>query len=288
MPGIGAVVKYLSLGVTAALVAAGYALASPLTVVGASASSPVVLETSAPHGIQDPVNGAHVVVSGVAGVPEADGNWIALPTDPTHLALYSLGPDGTQAGVSGTGAYVSGGTIQRALVGDRILIGRQHVAEQAFAPRIVFIPRNSPFGPKSISNASQVAGFPQADVQRAWLQRAIATETYRFEIHVWGCATPADPEGGDFDATQVLYQQVIMTTHLVTAGRYRLLQGDWTDQQPNATQLIKAGHEFVFGIEIDSPVLDKLQSFVPRGTSGVIAINLSGAPSGDATTIEGV
>ena len=154
-----------------------------------------------------------------------------------------------------------------ALTDGQILIGRQHIFEQSAPPRVVFIPLTSTFGPRGMRSASNVATNPTNEQMAQWKQRSIATETLRFEVHVWGVDYPnADPEGGDFDATQALYQQVIASTHLITVGSYRVFNGVWTDQQSAATQLVKTGHEFVFGLEFETPVLDTPLGYVPSGT----------------------
>jgi hypothetical protein len=157
-----------------------------------------------------------------------------------------------------------------------ILIGRQHVLEQSRAPRIVFVPLTSTFGPRDTYNRSNLVGSPSAEMLLQWAQRSIHSEIVRFEIHVWGQATPPDPEGGDFDATQVLYQCVIQSVRANITGGYTLLPGVWADQTPSAAQLQKAGHEFVFGLEISTPVLDNLLSYAPSGTATEALVEFTG------------
>jgi hypothetical protein len=148
-----------------------------------------------------------------------------------------------------------------------ILIGRQHIYEQSAANRIVFIPVRSVFGPRGMYSTSNVAGNPVPDLLRQWLQRSIATEKMMFEVHVWGVAQPTpDPEGGDFDATQVLYQTTILSCHYLAVGAVEFTALTWTDQKPGGTQLFKEGHEAVFGITFDTPVLDTSLQYVPPGT----------------------
>jgi hypothetical protein len=91
-------------------------------------------------------------------------------------------------------------------------------------------------------------------------QRAVLTENLQFEVHCWGVggtssAISSDPTT-DFDATQTLYQQVIVATHLNCAGVYRVAPGKWADALPGATTMNVFGHEFVFGLEFQTPVLD--------------------------------
>lgn len=277
MPGIVDLVTALSLDITRALVAAGYGLA-PLAIVDATNASPIVVELATAHGFVGP---AHVVISGVLGndaannldvspqsfTPGENLAAIALPVDETHVSLYALDQTTGIAGpLAGSGAYSGGGTMTAALRHARVLLGREHVFEQSAPPRIVFIPARSKFGPKSVAGNRQVGTSPER--LRQLQQRAIATEKVVFEVHVWGQSTPPDP-GYDFDATQVLYHQVIQSVHLLTAGAYELVDGAWADQVATATQLLKAGHEHVFGIAIATPVMDTAQPFVPAGISAV-------------------
>jgi len=258
-------VTLVSLDVVSSLVGAGYTTRT-LPITDASNTSPIVLTCASPHGFSTtwPI---HIVISGALGNTNANGTWIAVPTDDTHLALYTMAPDGTQSPVAGSGAYAGGATVSMALTDGRILMGRQHVKERSSAPRIVFIPVRSKWGPKSVYNRSQVQGYPSAEVRLQNQIRSLRTETTDFEVHVWGVAIPPDPEGGDFDATQVLYQQVIRTLHHLAMGNYNITDGTFTDQQPSGTQLVKTGHEFVFGVTFDTPILDILLPYAPPGTA---------------------
>lgn len=146
------------------------------------------------------------------------------------------------------------------------LVGRQHIFEQSSPNRIVWIPISSKFGPKSVYNRSNVSGFPSNEILSQNQQRSIASEIITLEIHCWGQDIPPNPDT-DFDITQAIYQQIIMSTHLLTAGSYTLLDGKWIDQVANASQLYKAGHEFVFGLQIATPILDKLLEYAPIDVS---------------------
>lgn len=257
-----ALVAYLSLDICAKLVGLGI-VTTTLTVTGASNASPIVL-TSVAHGLSEV---AHVVVSGVGGNTAANGTWIATPTDANSLSLSTVSAAGVVSSSVGSGTYTSGGTMQIALVNGRVLLGRQRVVEEASAPRIVFVPTGSTFGPKSVSNVASITGNPTADLVRQWQQRSIATDQTTFEVHVWGVLNAASPSPeDDFDATETLYDQVIASTHLLTVGRYTLGKGEWADQKPAATQWTKMGHEFVFTISLARPVLDVLLPLVPSGT----------------------
>lgn len=161
------------------------------------------------------------------------------------------------------------------LVDEKILIGRQHIYEMSSPPRVVFIPISSTYGPRGMYNRSVVSGAPSSEMTLQTLERSILTETTHFEVHVWGIASPPDPEGGDFDATQVLYQQVIASTHLLACGSYKIENGKWTDQAPSASQMIKAGHEYVFMLSLDTPILDQ-----PAAVAGNLGPPLGNVPNG--------
>jgi hypothetical protein len=71
-------------------------------VTGGTTATPIILTTGA-HGIATG-EVASVTVAGVAGLAGANGTWIAQAVDATHLRLR---------GTVGSGAYTSGGTVQR-------------------------------------------------------------------------------------------------------------------------------------------------------------------------------
>lgn len=262
MPGWSQLVTLVSLDVVNSLVGAGY-VTRTLPVSAISNTTPIVLTCTADHGFTWPI---HVVISGATGNTAANGCWIAIPTDSTHLALYTMSPDGVQSAVAGSGSYSGGATVSLALTDGRILTGRQHVFEASFAPRIVFVPVSSKWGPKSVYNRSNVQGAPSAEQLRQNQIRSLRTETTVFETHVWGVASPPDPEGGDFDATQILYHQLVRSLHLLAPGNYNITDGIFADQQASGSQLIRAGHEFVFEVTFDTPVLDRLLPYAPPGT----------------------
>ncbi len=294
MAAISTLISLISLDVCAALVAAG--LTAPfstpavdaLEVVGASNTTPIVLTTPTPHGV--PPAGAHVVVTGVGGNAAAnntayaaavadDGSitaWLARPVGDNDLALYSVRADGTTVPSAGSGPYTGGGTIQQALVDGQILVGRERETEHSSPPRIVFVPTNSQFGPRSPANRSRVGGQSAAEHLLQTRANPIKTEVKTFEVHVWGVATPPDPLL-DFDATEVVYQQIIRSCELLMPGTYELSAGQWADQTGAATALYKRGHEFVFGLEIPTPVVDRILSLVPAGTGFGLTVQIQPA-----------
>lgn len=155
-----------------------------------------------------------------------------------------------------------------ALTDEKIQIGRQHQFEQSAPPRIVFTPLESTWGPRMPSSPSNVQSPQQyTNDQRAeLLQRAILTEWIRFEVRCWGAAGTGNVDD-DIDVTKALYQQVIMSTHLLAVGSYDVIKsrGVWTQASIKNTQFSVDGQEFVFTLAIATPVLDKLLLFAPTG-----------------------
>lgn len=273
MPGWSQLVTLVSLDLVNTLVGAGY-VTRTFPISGASNANPVVLTCVSPHGFIWPI---HVVISGATGNTAINGVFIAAPISDTQLTLYSMAPDGTLSTVSGNGAYTGGATVSTALTDGKILTGRQHVFEASSAPRIVFVPVSSKWGPKSVYNRSNVQGSPSAEQMRQNQTRSLRTETTVFETHVWGIANPPDPDGGDFDATQTLYHQLIRSLHLLAPGNYNITDGIFTDQQASGSQLVRAGHEFVFSVTFDTPVFDGIVN-----PQGVVIPPLNFAPPGTA------
>lgn len=268
-----ALVSLISLHATTALVAAGLTVSSlTATVTGATNATPIVVTTAAPHSLNE---GAHVVITGVAGNTaannlDADGvthnAWYASAVDATRIALYSVdGATGALVPSVGSGAYTSGGTLNVAFTDQRILLGRQHSSELSYPPRILFIPTSSEFGPRSISSASRVSGAPSAEQRTQVQQRSIATDTKTFQVQVWGAAATPAPDA-DFDSTEVLYQQIVRSAALLLPGIHTVGGGEWVDQTATESQLIKAGHLFVFSLAIATPVTDRVLLYVPALT----------------------
>jgi len=72
---------------------------APLTIAGATNASPIVVQTSTPHGI---AVASYGTITGVVGLTAANGTWIVERVDATHLKLRNS---------VGNAAYVSGGTL---------------------------------------------------------------------------------------------------------------------------------------------------------------------------------
>lgn len=176
---------------------------------------------------------------------------------------------GIVALVSAISTDVSAGLLAAgypALTDGAILLGQQHLMEQSSPPRIIFIPKSSTFGPPSPASASNVStNTPYStEGRRQIAQRSIQTDSVTFEVRCWGQSVPADPNN-DFDVTQALYQQVIMSTHLIAAGNYKVGNGTWND----TSQLYRSGREFVFSLTLATPVLGTLLTRAPNNVAAV-------------------
>lgn len=288
---IGALIALLSLDMTTKLVTSG-TVSQTLTVVDVSNATPIVVTTSAPHKITRPVHG---VVAGVVGTDSANGTWVLTPTSTTALSLTTFSPAAGVIQSVGDAPYVSGGTIQIAFPDGSILLGRRNIAMQTAVatPRIVFVPMGSPewsldpYGgvippgthPRSLSAET-------AEQALMKLQRQLATEQHLFEVHVTGCANPPDPDFGDFDATQALYQSLYGSMfNMISPARAIVKRGRWESQQDGMQSLDTRGQKWVGLVEIRQPVLDNALSFVPIGTTGNIVVNFENGASTDQQII---
>ena len=278
MPSLTALVLSLSLDVTDQLVAAGItapipgliAGSPPLTIVGATATTPIVLTLSAPA----PWSGSSVanpqritaVIAGVLGMTEANGTWILTPTAPgaNTVTLTTYWQESSETYVNelqnsvGVHAYTGGGTIATALTDGRIALGFQHESENSSPPRIIMTPVSAMFAGADTNDRKQggfrgntVAGHGQSQEQiLEQAARMVAGERDHFNVTVWGAANPPDPDF-DFDALQVLYQQFIRSLYYLMEGCYSLGTGRF--DKTNTDQL---GHKMVFPLDVDTPILD--------------------------------
>jgi hypothetical protein len=262
------------------------------------------------------------------------------------------------------------------LIDGQIVLGRVHVAENTSAPRIVFVPKGSVFGPKdpasrsaissssagfgvrrvelssygagytsaptvtlsgaygsgtgavAIANVNTLAGVvtsvtmsvtgsgyqtpisvsisggggsgaqasavpePPSDWRTIFQWRSVATDEIVFEVNCWGVQytngqpNPDPNTGGDFNFTQALYQQVVTSVHDLCAGICKFGPGQWVDQLPNSTQLVKFGSWYRFTVSIMTPVLDVLLPYVPTGTVSANTLTLNASTySGDAISV---
>jgi len=292
---IGALIARISLEMTRRLVAASM-IAKTLTIIGATNATPIVITTSAAHGF--PIGRAiHGIISGVGGNAAANGAWILTPTSATTLSLGTYDAQGGAVASVGDGTYTSGGQIDVAFPDGQILLGRRNIAMQTAVatPRIVFVPIGSPawtldpYGgvippiaqlPRRLSDETD----EQQTMKR---QRQLATEQHRFEVHITGCASPPDPDFGDFDVTQSLYHTLYAVLFdLVSAPRALVLGGSWESQREDIQLLDVRGQKWVGQLEIMQPVTDSALDFLPVNTTVDMTINLSAGTTGDETTIQ--
>lgn len=268
----------------------------PLAIVACTgiAVSPIVITTAYPHGISTRgVGGMSCVIVGITGNLAANNidadprsrtiglpaGIIAVPTGPTTLALY--GQDfvsGAIVPIAGSGAYTGGGSIAPALTDGSILIGRDTARENTAPPRIVIIPRKGRYSSRSGS-----IPFARAEEERRQIsQRAIRTEREVWDVMCWGQATPPDP-ARDYDATKALAHAVIDSAHLLFGATNTDEEGVWLDEKERATQQIKAGHAYTFGLVVAVPVLDNALPYAPSGTV-IIPTTRTQTPDGTVET----
>lgn len=292
---VGALIARISLEMTRRLVAASL-VALTMSVSAASNASPIVVTTASPHRfpIGRPV---HAIISGVGGNTAANGAWILTPTGASTFTLGTYDAQGNAETSTGDGDYTTGGTISVAFPDGCILLGRRNVAMQmaVATPRIVFVPLGSPawslepYGGVIPPITSKPRRLSEETAEQATMkkQRQLATEQHRFEVHVTGCATPPDPNGGDFDITQALYHTLYAVLFdIVSAPRALVLGGEWESQRPDIQQLDVRGQKWVATIEIMQPVIDNALDFLPQSTTATIEVNFPDGVDSDATTIE--
>lgn len=242
-------VTYLSNHLCQALITAGF-IAGTLTITGASNASPIVVTTAAPHLL---LPNAVVFVQGVVGNTAANDFWVITPIDNTHFSLN---------GSVGNGNYVSGGTAQSALIGGKILFGRRWVQQNQMAPRIVMIPvEGDPGMPRDQYDMTDASTLSPNQLE-ALLAPGVAVARHAFEVQCWGAASPPDPDF-DFDATEILRDQVIRSADALFRGNYTTQKGPWVDQQEKATTEMKIGHLFKFYLTLDAPVPQTPNQFAP-------------------------
>lgn len=94
------------------------------TVTGATNATPIVITTSAAHGLD---NGMPVFIASVGGNTNANGSYYAKKLTSTTFELYT--DSGLTTGRAGNGAYTSGGTTIAATPGDGVGIGFNGVSD---------------------------------------------------------------------------------------------------------------------------------------------------------------
>lgn len=263
-------------------------------VLNASNTTPIVITLAAGAiGAIAPREGRilHVVIAGVTGNTAANKlsvkeqrneAWVAIVTSEegatqTTLALYDLDPStGGLVPSVGNGAYVSGGTVSKALLDGAILVGKEYVTENTFAPRIVFVPLRTTYGPRDVTSSFTAAAIADGEVERERTMRSVATTVWWYEVHVWGIAPPGAVELGkrSFGHTEALHHQVIRSAHARCKACYELGSGTWLDQVDGAPQRIKGGHELVFQLGLSAPVPDAALELSPDVLTVDTVLNL--------------
>lgn len=273
-------VAMLSADVCKQLITAGF-VASSFSVVDATNTTPIVVETDKPHLM---VSGAVVEVSGVGGNVAANDFWNITKLSETTFSLDSS---------VGNGAYTTGGTVKAALVLGKILMGRQWVRQNQATPRIIMIPTGGDMPPRDQYATANTPG-PTEPQRQAELAPSVLTHKNVFEVQVWGSApsTSAPDEKVDdaFTTCEFLRDMVLRVCDQQYRGNFTAARGVWLDQKENATQDMKLGHVYAFQLTIDAPVTATPKEFAPPGvgaTVGVYFIPADGTPPGElAATIE--
>lgn len=287
---IGALIALISLDVCASLIDGGIVYAT-LAIVGATNTTPIVVTTAAPHKFGN--RKVHAVISGVVGNTATNGVWELTPTGTSTFTLGTFNEQGTPVLSVGSGDYVSGGTVRTALPDGRILLGLKYRATNGACPRIVFVPTEAPafdlqpYGgiipPQTSKPRTLSQQTPEMHTMR--LERQIVTEHHIFDVWTWAAMNPPDPDFGDFDVTQALRNQVIVSLDKLVTGRFQIHGGRWTSQEGDATQSDVRGQAYEMRIEIQQPVTDKPLRFVPNGLSGTITVAPNDAGPDDTITI---
>lgn len=161
------------------------------------------------------------------------------------------------------------------LTAGKILLGREHLKEHDAPSQIVFIPIGFALGPPDTKSnqVRQTDGSIPGQLARK-LRRPLASKSTLYEVHVWGQANPADPDRGDFDATDYLCDVVVQAAQLsaMCSVSFQNAQGVWEDQLSGAPQRVKAGHRARFNLTLGSPVQDSSVQFPPRPLTIVPAV----------------
>ena len=277
--GIVALVTAISADVVSALSAAGYpALTDGAILLGRQHQ----FEQSAPP---------RIIMTPVASKfgPRASSSLSALTPAPPggtspgvgllSLTMTNYGGNYVSPTVSFTGGGGTGAAATATVVGSSIakITLTNSGSGYTSAPTVVITDADG-------TGATAVANLqPYSELLAEAQQRSIYTESVTFEVRCWGMVPTTDDPNGDYDYTQVLYQQMIRSCRNLAVGSFRFQpNGNWTDGSITESQLFRNGREFVFRIEIDVPILDVLLQYAPTGTDGEIAIT----SGNDTVTVE--
>jgi len=308
MPGLVDFVRLVSLDVARGLVQQGLGLGfaavgsggvgktrftvtgspSPLAIIDASNTSPIMLTCAQPHGV--PLtratgypNELHAVVQGVRGNTAANAvdatpapavsrtigmnrGVQLVPISATQFEMYAQSyTTGLLEPLAGNGAYTGGGTIRPGLTAGQVLFGREHCKFEniaAGAPPfmgVVVIGNKFADGARRVAHGAIGLTAERLDQLK---YRAIGIDRLVMELHVWGAAHPRDP-AMDFEIAQRLYQQWFQSLHLLGVGTFVPEDGEFVDQREKGTQLLKDGHYHVMRFGVETPVLEFAMEFVP-------------------------
>ncbi len=166
-----------------------------------------------------------------------------------------------------------------------ILVGTAAAFEQSAPPRIIFEPAGSTFGAAEYSSASATLDTTERKHQNA--MRTIASENVIFNVRCWGAAGTNDPVD-DYDVTRALYHAVRGSLHRLLPGAYAI---EASGKYPASSNVIRSGREFVFGLQLFTPVLlsllpyDRDRLYAPDDVTAVGSDHLvlpNGAGSSEA------
>lgn len=172
------------------------------------------------------------------------------------------------------------------LTDGQILMGRQHLGEHSFPPKIVLIPTGFRVGPRSATSRGDTQ-----EINTINLERPIGTQFKQFEVHVWGCNyvydtdtstwVPTPDPNLDWDAVDAVYNIVWQSVHALAAGIWTTRSGTI---DKGATQYQRVGRYAVFDLELATPILDTALQFAPSDTSGKLTTKFQPADGGTAET----
>jgi hypothetical protein len=288
---VSELISILSLNMTLNLVNAGQ-VAKTFPVTGASVSTPIQL-TSPGHGVPSG-RVVHGVVSGITGTVEANMLGVLTPTDSDTFALSTFTAQGVYVPSVGVHAYAGGGTIQVAFPDYQILFGRRMVAlaSAVASPRITFVPtvgRAWNFVPYGGLGPSPKGEIGSAEQQTQQLQPNLGTKHHTFEVTITGAANPPQPDFGDFDAVDVIQDQLFAVMFdALTPPVFSVLREEWPSQGIDAGSQTQRGQQCVLTVEILTPCVRPIPSqFVPAGTSIEMIIEVDDPQtSADEVTFE--
>ena len=158
------------------------------------------------------------------------------------------------------------------LTDGRVLLGREFLSNRTAPSRIVMVPSTVRYMPANTMSNVSPAFLPGqlTPTQIRALQRPLAVERQTYEIYCWGQALPADPVV-DFNATSYLAGVVIRAIQNIAMSSCHIDgNGEWTDQREREPQRLKAGHEYMFTLSVDAPVLDSSVQYPPVGLSMIL------------------